>query len=158
MCHCLNFPELPLKENVVEDKYKIYFKDIGLLIASLDDESQEDLRINKNLGVYKGALYENLVGDMLVKSGSPLYSYKRNNSTLEEDFFVRTKQSLVPVEVKTTNGTSKSLATLIDSEKYSDIKFGIKLISGNIGFNDKIYIFPYFCTFMLKQFLNNLNK
>ena len=31
---------------------------LGLLVASLDDEAQEDLRANKNLGVYKGALYE----------------------------------------------------------------------------------------------------
>ena len=29
---------------------------LGLLVASLDDEAQEDLRANKNLGVYKGAL------------------------------------------------------------------------------------------------------
>ena len=35
------------------------FKDTGLLIASLDEEAQEDLRANKNLGTYKGVIYEN---------------------------------------------------------------------------------------------------
>lgn len=39
-----------------ENKYKVYISDTGLLVASLDDEAQEDLRANKNLGVYKGAL------------------------------------------------------------------------------------------------------
>ena len=55
-------------------------------------------------------------------------------STLEEDFFLRTADYLVPVEVKSTNGRSKSLRTLIESEHYPDIKFGIKLVNGNIGF------------------------
>ncbi len=156
ICNCLNFPELPLKGNTSPDKYKIYYRDSGLLVASLDEESQEDLRVNKNFGVYKGALYENIVGDALVKSGYALYYYKREDSTLEEDFFVRTQHSLVPVEVKATNGSSKSLATLIDSDKYGDIKFGVKLCNGNIGYNGKFYTFPYFCAFLLKQFLSPL--
>lgn len=69
VCYCLNFPELPLKGNYKETKYKLYFADSGLLVAMLDEEAQEDLRDNKNLGVYKGALYENIVGEALVKSG-----------------------------------------------------------------------------------------
>ena len=119
----------------------------------LDDEAQEDLRVNKNLGVYKGALYENIVAEALTKIGYDLYYYKRDNSTLEEDFFVRTKDSLIPVEVKSTNGKAKSLATLINSERYEDISYGIKLTGGNIGFENKIYTFPYFCTFLLKRYL-----
>jgi len=67
ICYCMNFPELPLKGNYDETKYKIYFKDSGLLVSLLDDEAQEDLRANKNLGVYKGALYENIVGEALSK-------------------------------------------------------------------------------------------
>ena len=61
-----------------------------LLVAMLDEEAQEDLRANKNLGVYKGALYENIVAEAFVKSGYELYYYKREDSTLEQDFFVRT--------------------------------------------------------------------
>lgn len=53
----------------------------------MDDETQDDLRVNKNLGTYKGALYENMVGEALLKSGYELYYYKKENSTLEEDFF-----------------------------------------------------------------------
>ncbi|MCI9588074.1 MAG: ATP-binding protein, partial [Oscillospiraceae bacterium] len=96
VCYCLNFPELPLKGNYDETKYKLYFADSGLLVAMLDEEAQEDLRANKNLGVYKGALYENIVGEALVKSGCGLYYYKREDSTLEEDFFVRTASELIP--------------------------------------------------------------
>ncbi|MDE6168654.1 MAG: ATP-binding protein, partial [Acetatifactor sp.] len=150
ICYCLNFPELPLRGNYDDTKYKIYFFDTGLFVAMLDEEAQEDLRANKNLGVYKGALYENIVGEALTKSGYALYYYKKGDSTLEEDFFVRTKESLLPVEVKAARGTAKSLRTLIQSEKYPDIRHGIKFTAGNIGVSDNIYTFPYFCAFLLK--------
>ena len=153
ICYCLNFPELPLKGNYDETKYKLYFADSGLLVAMLDEEAQEDLRANKNLGVYKGALYENVVGEALVKAGYQLYYYKREDSTLEQDFFVRTASALIPVEVKAQRGTAKSLRTLITSDKYEDIHYGIKFTAGNIGFSDDIYTFPYFCAFLLKRYL-----
>ena len=126
VCECLQFPELPLKGNVDESKYKVYISDTGLLVASLDDESQIDLRANKNLGIYKGALYENFVAEALVKQGYGLYYYSKDNSTLEEDFFIRSANELIPVEVKATNGTARSLRTLIASNHYPDIQFGIK--------------------------------
>lgn len=157
VCYCMRYPELPLKGNFDETKYKLYFADSGLLVAMLDEEAQEDLRANRNLGVYKGALYENVVGEALVKSGYGLYYYKREDSTLEEDFFVRTADDLIPVEVKATNGRAKSLRTLIESDKYEDIHYGIKLINGNIGFDGQIYTFPYFCAFLLKRYLKRLS-
>ena len=154
ICYCLHMPELPLKGNFDDTKYKIYFKDTGLLVAMLDEEAQEDLRANKNMNVYKGALYENIVGEALSKCGYQLYYYKRDDSTLEEDFFLRTASCLVPVEVKVVNGRSKSLRMLIDSDKYEDIQYGIKLCAGNIGVENKIFTFPYFCTFLLKRYLS----
>ena len=157
ICYCLNFPELPLQGNYDDTKYKIYFTDSGLLVAMLDEEAQEDLRANKNLGVYKGALYENVVGEALVKAGYKLYYYKREDSTLEQDFFVRTASALIPVEVKAKNGTAKSMRTLISSEKYADIHCGIKFTGGNIGYSDNIYTFPYFCAFLLKRCLAGAN-
>lgn len=156
ICKCLNFPELPLKGNVDDDKYKIYFADNGLLVALLDDEAQDDLRVNQNLGTYKGALYENIVAEAIKKSGGDLFYYKRQDSTLEEDFFMRTKRNLVPIEVKATNGNSKSLQTLINSDKYGDISWGIKLIKGNVGYANNILTLPYFCAFLLKRYLRDL--
>lgn len=157
LCYCLHTPDLPLKGNYEDNKYKIYFKDTGLLIANLDEESQEDLRANKNMNVYKGALYENIVAEALNKQDYELFYYKRENATLEQDFFVRTKKSLVPVEVKATNGTAKSLRTLINSDNYPDITTGIKFIHGNIGFENNIHTFPYFCTFLLKRYLKDVD-
>ncbi len=153
VCYCLNYPELPLKGNYDPKLYKIYFQDTGLLIASLDDEAQEDLRRNKNLGTYKGAIYENIVGDMLVKQGYNLYYYNSDKPSLEMDFFVRDYNSLIPVEVKAKDNATASLNTLIKSDAYPDVKYGIKLCYKNIGFDGKFYTFPYFLTFLLKRFL-----
>ena len=147
--YCLNTLELPLKGNYNPDNYRIYFRDTGLLIGSLEEEAQEDLRNNKNFNTYKGAIYENIVADMLVKEGYSLYFYKNKKSTFELDFLVRDKNSIVPLEVKATDGKSISLNNAIKSEKYQDIKYGIKLCNKNIGFNGKFYTFPYFLTFLL---------
>ena len=153
VCHCLDFPELPLNGNYDIDKFKLYFADTGLLVSLLDEEAGDDLRANKNLGVYKGALYENIIGEALTKSGYHLYYYRREDSTLEEDFFIRSADSLIPVEVKARSGKTKSLRTLIDSDKYPDIQYGFKLSYNNIGYSDKIFTFPYFCAFLLKRFI-----
>lgn len=153
VCYCLNQPELPLKGNYDPKMYKIYFKDTGLLIASLDEEAQEDLRANRNLGTYKGAIYENIVGDMLVKQGYRLFYYHSDRPALEMDFFIRDADSLIPVEVKTNDGATASLNRLLNDDKYNDVKYGIKLGYRNIGFNGKFYTFPYFLTFLLRRFV-----
>ncbi len=156
-CNNLAYPELPLKGNVDEERFKIYLTDTGLLVSSLDDEAQIDLRANKNLGVYKGALYENFAAEALIKQGYGLYYFKKENSTLEEDFFIRSANELIPVEIKANNNKAKSLNQLIRSEKYSDIIHGIKFTAGNVGHNDPIYTFPYFCLFLLKRFMEKQN-
>lgn len=153
ICYCLNSPELPLKGNYNPDSYRLYFRDTGLLIGSLDDEAQADLRDNKNFGTYKGAIYENIVGDMLKKAGYGLYFYRNEKSTLEMDFFARDKDSLVPIEVKASDSSTISLRNLIRGRAYPDIKYGIKLCDKNIGYNGEFYTFPYFLTFLLKRFL-----
>ena len=144
---------LPLKGNYNPDNYRLYFADTGLLIGSLDEEVQEDLRNNENMNTYKGALYENIVSDMLVKEGYNLYFYKDDSKKIEMDFMIRDKDSLIPIEVKANNNATISLNNLINNNLYKDIKYGIKLCNKNIGFNGKFYTFPYFLTFLLKRYL-----
>ena len=69
------------------------------------------------------------------------------------DFFIRDADSLIPIEVKANDSSTVSLKNLIAKEKYSDVKYGIKLCSKNIGFNGIFYTFPYFCTFLLKLYM-----
>ncbi len=154
VCYCLDNVDIPLKGNYNPSNYKIYYSDTGLLIASLEEEAQEDLRVNRNFNTYKGAIYENIVGDMLVKQGYDLYFYRNEKSTIEMDYMVRDLSSIVPIEVKATNAATRSLNKLVDPDgKFPVVKYGIKFCSQNIGFNGKFYTFPYFLTFLLKKFL-----
>ena len=153
VCRCLSYPELPLRGNYDENKFKIYFGDTGLFVAMLDDEASDDLRANRNLGVYKGAMYESIVAEALHKSGYDLYYYKKDDSTLEQDFFVRTREWLVPVEVKARKGTAKSMRTLIASDSYPEIRFGVKLSAGNVGSSEHVFSAPYFTAFLLRRLL-----
>ena len=152
--YCLNDLALPLKGNYDSDNYRMYFMDTGLLVASLDEESSKDLRNNKNFNTYKGAIYENIVGDMLKKSGYDLYFYKNEDGTQEVEFFVRDAKHLIPIDVKATDGKVKSIKSFIEDKNIKDINFGIKLAEKNIGFENNIYTFPYFLTFLLKRFLS----
>ena len=92
----------------------------------------------------------------MIKSGYELFYYKSEKSTLEEDFFIRSQKNLIPIEVKSENSVSKSLRMLIESEKYPDIAFGIKLAHSNVGKTETITTFPYFCSFLLKRYINSL--
>ena len=157
ICYCMEYPELPLGGNYDPDIFKLYFADTGLLVSMLDEESQEDLRTNENLGVYKGALYENIIAEALIKQGYKLYYYKKENSTLETDYFIRSASSLIPIEVKAKNGRTKSMRSLIESDRYQDIHYGFKLSANNIGHENRIYTFPYFCTFLLKRFMSDFH-
>ena len=70
-CYNVTTTELPLAGNAIEDCFKVYVQDIGLLIAMLDFGTQADI-LQGNLLGYKGAIFENLMADFLCKSGIPL--------------------------------------------------------------------------------------
>ena len=97
------------------------------------------------------------MAEAFIKQGLGLYYYKKDNSTLEEDFFLRTKNVLVPIEVKSSQNKAKSLLSLIQSDKYPDVKFAIKLGNTNIGFANDIYSFPYFCAFLIRDYLKKFD-
>ena len=156
ICYQMNFPELPIKGNIDSSKFKVYMADTGLLVSLLDEETQIDLKVNKNLGVYKGAIFENVVAEALKKSNIELVYYKRGDSTLEIDFFVRTQNELMSIEVKSGNNKSKSLNEVITNPKYDNIKRGIKLAYANVGYENNIFTIPYFCSFLIKRWVGGL--
>ena len=144
---------LPLKGNEIENDKRVYYADHSLLIASLDEESREDLSLNGNFEIYNGALTESIVSEALVKSGfEDLYFYRSKDMSVELDFVVRRKNMVVPIEVKTNRGRSKSLNKMLDAGMF---EYGIKLTAQNIGFSDRKFTFPYFLAFKVKNFLHD---
>ncbi len=144
-CYNLRVPELPLEGNVIDDCFKVYMKDIGLLMAMLEDGSQIDI-IDGNLGIYKGAIYENVIADIFSKKGKKLY-YFEHNSSLELDFIIRYDRKATPIEVKSADNTkSKSMTSLINNW---GVEYGIKLSSKNVGKSDKVDSFPLYMAMFL---------
>lgn len=144
-CYNLNKPELPLEGNASSDNFKVYMKDTGLLMAMLEGGSQEDI-MDGNLGIYKGAIYENIIADIFSKSGKKLY-YFEHRSQLEIDFFIRYGKKATAVEVKSADNTkSKSLEAVI---KNWNVEYGIKLSTKNIGIKEKIDCYPLYMAMFL---------
>ena len=68
---------------------------------------------------------------------------------------VRTVKSLVPVEVKSERGVGRSMRTLISSEHYQDVSWGLKLHAGNVGCENGVLTLPYWCAFLVLRLLSD---
>jgi predicted AAA+ superfamily ATPase len=150
-CYNLRSPELPLEGHAMNDTFKVYMRDTGLLVAMLEDGSQIDI-IDGNLGIYKGAVYENIIADIFGKLGRKLY-YFEHRGQIEIDFFVRRNSphsknaQAQAVEVKSAGNTkSKSMTNIIANY---GVKHGIKLSSNNISVSEKIDTFPLYMAMFL---------
>jgi len=144
-CYNLALPELPLEGNAKSDVFKVYMRDTGLLMAMLEEGSQEDI-IDGNLGIYKGAIYENIIADIFGKAGKKLYYFK-HNSKIEIDFFIRLNKQAIAIEVKSADNTkAKSMTSII--ENYG-VKHGIKLSAKNVGGTEIIDSYPLYMAMFL---------
>ena len=89
-------------------------QDTGLFVAMLEDGSAVRI-LRGDLGMYKGAIYENIVADAFSKAGRPLYYY-RKDSGLEIDFITSIDAKAALVEVKATTGNTKSANTILKNK------------------------------------------
>ncbi len=144
-CYNLSEPALPLEGNAKSDIFKVYMRDTGLLVAMLEEGSAEDI-IDGNLGIYKGAIYENIIADIFAKSGKKLYYYEKD-SKIEMDFFIRYQKTATAVEVKSAEkATSKSMTSIIQNH---GVKHGIKLSTKNVSGNDVVESLPLYMAMFL---------
>ena len=148
-CYNLTLPELPLDGNAIEDIFKVYMKDTGLLISMLEDGTQFDV-LQGNLYGYKGAIFENLIADFFAKMGRKLYYYHKD-SGLEIDFVIRWRGECALVEVKAETGNAKSAATILKHPEKYHVNQCIKLGNYNVGRSGKILTLPLDMGFLLYE-------
>ena len=144
MCNNISNLEMPLIAYKMDDYFKIYMADTGLLVSMLDDGTNIEI-IEGNLGIYKGAIFENIIAQMLHTNGNNLYFYNKNN-TLEIDFIITKNFKITPIEVKANNNKSKALSTILKNNPELN---GIKLIYGNVGKKDNLITLPLYMTMFL---------
>ncbi len=145
ICYNTTTPMLPLKAYEKDSEFKVYINDTGLLLALYGFATKQAL-LNGNLkGFAKGGIYENFVAETLVKNGYSLHYYKPNdNSNLE--FVIERNGEVEPIEVKSGNTATKSLNQFIENFSPS---VAFKLISGNIGENERKISLPHYLTMFI---------
>ena len=148
-CYNTSTTELPLDGNAIEDCFKVYVTDIGILMSMLDFGTQADI-LKGNLLGYKGAIFENLMADYLCKNGRKLYYFHRD-SGLEIDFLLRHNGKCAPLEVKANTGKTKSMTTVLKNQEVYHLAEGLKLGNYNVGRSGNILTLPLYMGFLLRE-------
>lgn len=146
LCYNVSAPEFPLAAYEKGEQYKMYISDIGLLVALYGFEIKKTIIDDTLGGNAKGGIYENLIADMLTKRGYKLNYYRTDNGSVEVEFLISNDAKIIPIEVKVNNGSTVSLNEML---KRADIPYGYKLISGNVGVNEKKIVMPLYMAMFL---------
>jgi len=146
-CYNLRTTQLPLDGERIDTEFKLYVADIGLLICMLEEGTQMSV-LQGDLGAYKGAIYENLMADVLGKMSRRLYYFRRDTG-LELDFVVRYAGECVPIECKARQGRAKSLSTVLKNTEVYQVSHAIKLGDYNVGREGALLTMPMYMSYLL---------
>ena len=146
VCYNVYEPYIPLVGNEIEDMFKLYYHDTGLLCSIYGFETKLAILNNTIKGNAKGGIYENVVGELLIKKGHRLHYIKNDNSTMEIEFLIEKNGEVHPIEVKAGNDTSISLNYFVEKWKPS---IAYKFIKGNIGFDSPKKTVPHYMIMFL---------
>lgn len=148
-CYNLSITELPLSGNALQDSFKVFMADTGLFISMLDEGTQSDI-LQGNLFGYKGAIYENVVADILGKMGRKLYYFHKTDG-IEIDFMMRYNGECTPLECKARTGNAKSLSTLLKHPEKYHVYHALKLGDYNVGREGALLTLPLYMGFLLTK-------
>lgn len=146
-CYNLSITELPLSGNAIQDSFKVFMADTGLFISMLDEGTQSDI-LQGSLYGYKGAIYENVVADILGKMGRKLYYFHKTDG-IEIDFMMRYNGECTPLECKARTGNAKSLSTLLKHPEKYHVYHALKLGDYNVGREGALLTLPLYMGFLL---------
>ena len=134
--------ELPLNGNKDDSVFKIYLTDAGLLMSMLDRGVYSEI-LSGDLYMYKGAVFENVVSDILSKNGVKLYYY-RKDSGLEIDFISVYERKACLIEVKSNTGNTKSAKTLLKEKDSYSVEICFRFGAYNVGYMNGILTLPVY--------------
>lgn len=140
-CSNVNEAYIPLLAYEMDDQFKLYLNDTGLLLYLYGPETKLAILNNTLKGNAKGGIYENIISGLLLKRGYKLYYYKTQNSSMEIEFVIEKNGEVIPIEVKAGNDSTPSLNSFIN--KYHP-KVSYKFVNGNVGFLDGKKTLPHY--------------
>ena len=140
-CSNVNEAYIPLLAYEMDDQFKLYLNDTGLLLYLYGPETKLAILNNTLKGNAKGGIYENIISESLLKRRYKLYYYKTQNSSMEIEFVIEKNGEVIPIEVKAGNDSTPSLNSFIN--KYHP-KVSYKFVNGNVGFLDGKKTLPHY--------------
>lgn len=140
-CSNVNEAYIPLLAYEMDDQFKLYLNDTGLLLYLYGPETKLAILNNTLKGNAKGGIYGNIISESLLKRGYKLYYYKTQNSSMEIEFVIEKNGEVIPIEVKAGNDSTPSLNSFIN--KYHP-KVSYKFVNGNVGFLDGKKTLPHY--------------
>ncbi len=143
----LEIPSLPLQGNKIKSQFKLFPEDIGIVTSMYGIDTI--VAINKGeLGLAKGAIYEALVFDSLIKANIEPY-YFAKESGLAIDFVISYNGFSTLIESKAKTGNAKSSKTVMKHPKHYGKTKLIKIGDYNISQVGDIITIPHYLTFAL---------
>lgn len=145
--HNLSVPATPLSVNVIQNQYKVFITDIGMLVGMLEDGTTEAILSGK-LGMGKGVIYESLIADAMYKRGGKGF-YFAKESGLELDFVINYHGESTILEVKAVDGNTKSAKTVMaHPDHYGETQL-VRIKDANLAVSDSILTIPHYMAFLL---------
>lgn len=138
--------KLPLSVYEQIDSFKIYYSDVGLLCFKSGTLPQDVLVNSLISDRARGLLAENYAAEQLITQGYRL-NYWESNGKAEVDFIIRQNDSVIPVEVKSSDNV-RARSLKIFADKYSP-DYSIRLSTKNFGFENGIKSIPLYAIFCL---------
>lgn len=148
-------PKAPLLRTKVQEKFKLYASDCGLLLSQYSLASSRSVLEGVGDANF-GAVYENIVAQQLASAGFPLFYYN-NNRKGEVDFLIESAEGKVlPIEVKSGKDYKRHMAlnNLLDAKGF-DVSCAYVLSEFNVSVGERagrpVYYLPLYMTFCLEE-------
>ena len=144
-CSILKKPEIPPLGFIIDDHFKLYLSDVGILLNMLQVKFNDI--ILDNLLQYKGIIAENYVATQLVANNIPLIYWESGNQA-EVDFILYNDDGIIPIEVK-ANDNVGSQSLNVYMKRYQP-EYAIRISTKNFGFEKNIKSVPLYATFCIE--------
>ena len=146
-----NEARCPLEQSKASNLFKLYQSDVGLLTSCYPAGlRQEIMRMDPELKINYGSLFENYVTCELTAIGHDLYFYKTQKIG-EIDFLIEKEDRVLPIEVKSGKDYKKHRALdLLMNHEAETIKEAIVLSTNNLEQTGAVLYCPIYMTSFLQ--------
>lgn len=142
----------PLKAYQEIEAFKVYSSDTGILVSQFSPADIQKMATD-DIGIYKGALYENIAAIALERNHKEMYYYQPSSSS-EIDFVIDFNNEITPVEIKARRGNASSFNRFMN--KYQ-CPLGFKFSFKNVHYDTEKHI-VYLPIYLLESVLDHEPK